>query len=43
VREIGQAFADQLFRVWASDNPSATLVPVNANPAIVAMIAAVDR
>jgi anti-sigma regulatory factor (Ser/Thr protein kinase) len=43
VREIGQAFADQLFRVWASDNPSATLVPVHANPAIVAMIAAVDR
>jgi predicted RNase H-like HicB family nuclease len=38
---IGQGFADQLFRGWTRDNPSSRLIPVNANPAILAMIAAV--
>ncbi|MDE3044693.1 MAG: ATP-binding protein [Acidobacteriota bacterium] len=42
VHEIGQGFADELFRVWARDNPSTRLVPINANPAILAMIARVD-
>jgi hypothetical protein len=40
ISEIGQGFADQLFRVWARENPSSHLVPINANPAILAMIAA---
>jgi hypothetical protein len=40
ISEIGQGFADQLFRVWARENPSSRLVPINANPAILAMIAA---
>jgi anti-sigma regulatory factor (Ser/Thr protein kinase) len=40
---IGQAFADQLFRVWSSEHPTTRLVPVNANPAIAAMIGAVGR
>ncbi len=40
ISEIGQGFADQLFRVWARENPSSRLIPVNANPAILAMIAA---
>lgn len=42
ITEIGQGFADQLFRVWARDNPTSRLVPLNANPAILAMIAAVQ-
>ena len=40
IAEIGQGFADQLFRVWTRENPSSRLVPTNANPAILAMIAA---
>lgn len=40
ISEIGQGFADQLFRVWALENPSSRLVPINTNPAILAMIAA---
>ena len=40
ISEVGQGFADQLFRVWAKENPSSRLVAVNANPAILAMIAA---
>jgi STAS-like domain of unknown function (DUF4325) len=40
ISEIGQGFADQLFRVWARENPSSSLVAINANPAILAMIAA---
>ncbi len=41
IAEIGQGFADELFRVWARENPTSRLVPVNANPAILAMIPAV--
>ncbi len=41
IAEIGQGFADELFRVWAHANPTSRLVPVNANPAILAMISAV--
>ena len=38
VREIGQGFADELFRVWQAQHPDTLLVPVNANPAILAVI-----
>jgi hypothetical protein len=40
ISEIGQGFADQLFRVWSRENPSSSLIPINANPAILAMISA---
>lgn len=42
IAEIGQGFADELFRVWARENPTSRLEPINANPAILAMIATVD-
>ena len=41
IEQIGQGFADQLFRVWLNDHPTARLVPLNANNAIMAMIEAV--
>jgi DNA-binding transcriptional ArsR family regulator len=41
VEQIGQGFADELFRVWASEHPASQLIPVNANPAVIAMITAV--
>lgn len=43
ITQIGQGFADELFRVWAKEHPSSHLVPVNANPAVRAAIAAVER
>ena len=43
VTQIGQGFADELFRVWKNEHPSSQLLPVNANPAIQAVIAAVER
>jgi anti-sigma regulatory factor (Ser/Thr protein kinase) len=43
ITQIGQGFADELFRVWVNDHPSSHLVPVNANPAVQAVIAAVER
>ncbi len=43
ITQIGQGFADEMFRVWANDHPSSHLVPINANPAIQAVIAAVER
>ena len=43
VTQIGQGFADELFRVWANEHPSSRLEPVNANPAVQAVIAAVER
>lgn len=43
VAQIGLGFADELFRVWANEHPSSQLIPVNANPAIEAAIAAVER
>lgn len=42
IDQIGQGFADELFRVWVSDHPTSRLVPLNANPAVMAMIAAVQ-
>jgi anti-sigma regulatory factor (Ser/Thr protein kinase) len=34
VTDVGQAFADELFRVWASDHPGTRLVAVSASPVI---------
>ena len=39
VDQVGQGFVDELFRVWQSAHLATRLVPVNANPAILAMIA----
>lgn len=38
IEEIGQAFADQLFRVFAAEHPHVRLVPLNTAPAVDAMI-----
>ena len=43
ISQIGQGFADELFRVWANEHPSSRLVPVNANAAVRAAIATVER
>jgi anti-sigma regulatory factor (Ser/Thr protein kinase) len=34
VKEVGQGFADELFRVWVGDHPETNLVPVNMNRAV---------
>jgi anti-sigma regulatory factor (Ser/Thr protein kinase) len=41
VDEIGPAFADELFRVYARAHPGVELVPAAASPRVAAMIAAV--
>lgn len=38
IQEIGQGFADQLFRVFASAHPDIDLHPINCNQSIQAMI-----
>ncbi len=38
VETIGQAFADEIFRVFAQNHPAIELTPVNANPDVQAMI-----
>lgn len=38
VSHIGQAFADQVFRVYQAQNPSVSIVPLRANDAVKAMI-----
>jgi anti-sigma regulatory factor (Ser/Thr protein kinase) len=38
VPEIGQAFADEVFRVFANAHPSVHLIPINANPYVRGMI-----
>jgi anti-sigma regulatory factor (Ser/Thr protein kinase) len=38
VREIGRAFADEIFRVFASAHPGTRIVPVNHNKAIAGLI-----
>lgn len=38
VEEIGQAFADEIFRVFANAHPDVELVPVHAVPAVQQMI-----
>jgi hypothetical protein len=39
VEGIGQAFADEVFRVFATNHPSIQLVPIKANSAVKRMIA----
>lgn len=38
IAEIGQAFADELFRVFASAHPEIRVTPINAGPAVTQMI-----
>lgn len=38
VSEIGQAFADELFRVFAGAHPAIRITPVNAEPAVARMV-----
>ncbi len=38
VAEIGQAFADELFRVFATAHPGVTLVPINMSTAVAQMV-----
>lgn len=38
VDEIGQAFADEVFRVFRTEHPAMQVVPMNAGPAVQAMI-----
>jgi hypothetical protein len=38
VAEIGQAFADEVFRVFQSAHPKTSLVPVNMEPSVSAMV-----
>ena len=38
VNEIGQGFADELFRVWQSAHPSTHLRPINMNPTVRLMV-----
>jgi hypothetical protein len=38
VSQIGQGFADELFRVFALDHPNVRLVPVNTSEAVAQMI-----
>jgi anti-sigma regulatory factor (Ser/Thr protein kinase) len=48
VDSVGQGFADEVFRVWATDHPDVRLTPSGMNPAVALMIgravaAAADR
>ncbi|TMK96253.1 MAG: DUF4325 domain-containing protein [Actinobacteria bacterium] len=38
VNEIGQGFADEVFRVWNREHPETSLVPANMSPAIAEMV-----
>lgn len=38
VAEIGQAFADELFRVFAGAHPDVRLTPINTSPAVANMV-----
>lgn len=38
IEEIGQAFADELFRVFATTHPHVRITPVNTAPAVDQMI-----
>jgi hypothetical protein len=38
VDEIGQGFADEVFRVWARAHISTKLTPVNMNTAVAFMV-----
>ncbi len=43
VELIGQAFADELFRVWAKAHTGTQLEPVNMNPIVASLVAAARR
>jgi hypothetical protein len=38
VRQVGQAFVDEVVRVWPSQHPGTTVVPTNMNPAVEFMV-----
>jgi len=38
VDSVGQGFADEVFRVWARQNPSIHVVPVNMSPSVEFMV-----
>lgn len=38
VEQVGQGFADELFRVWASAHPETSLIPVNMNRPVRLMV-----
>lgn len=38
IETIGQAFADEIFRVWQNDNPDKKIIPQNANEDVSFMI-----
>jgi anti-sigma regulatory factor (Ser/Thr protein kinase) len=38
VNEVGQAFVDELFRVWQREHPDVKLSPVNMSPAVEQMV-----
>ncbi len=39
VEQVGQGFADELFRVWASSHPEVALSPINMTESVAAMVA----
>jgi hypothetical protein len=38
MEQVGQGFADELFRVWQDSHPQTRLIPINSNPAIDALL-----
>jgi hypothetical protein len=38
IKSIGQAFADEIFRVFPLDHPQVRLIPINANEQVTSMI-----
>lgn len=43
IETIGQAFADETFRVFAKANPNLTMIPIHMSPAVRAMIKRVQN
>lgn len=43
IREIGEGFDDQLFKVFASSHSHIDLQPINCNQAILAMVGRAER
>ena len=41
--EIGQAFADEIFRVFKNTHPDVHLTPINCTPLVKRMIAYISR
>jgi anti-sigma regulatory factor (Ser/Thr protein kinase) len=38
IREVGQGFADEVFRVWANQHPKTNLTPIHMNAAVTFMV-----